>query len=85
MLIASHVDDLVWACEESAQWVIDDIIKTFKCGEVDKRNFRNCGKEISQADDFSITVKCSDTTRNIKKIHIKSGRRTQSAIGSQTS
>ena len=73
-LIASHVDDLLWACEESAQWVIDDIIKTFKCGEVDKRNFRYCGKEISQADDFSITAKCSDTTRNIKKIHIKSGR-----------
>ena len=74
MLIASHVDDLLWACEESAQWVINDIIKTFKCGEVDKRNFRYCGKEISQADCFSITVKCSNTTRNIKKIHIKSGR-----------
>ena len=35
MLLASHVDDLLWAREESAQWVIDDLTKTFRCGEID--------------------------------------------------
>ena len=70
MLMTSHVDDLLWACDPSRDWIIKDLIDTFKCGTVEKGSFRYCGKEVKQDEDFTIHVSCSDTARGVKKIHI---------------
>ena len=54
MLLTLFVDDLLWACDPSCAWIIKDLIDEFKCGTVEQDNFRNCGKEIRQGDDFNI-------------------------------
>ena len=37
-------------------------------------SFRYCGKEIVQDEDFNIHVTCSETTRNVSKIHLDKTR-----------
>ncbi|CAE7182068.1 unnamed protein product [Symbiodinium pilosum] len=72
--MTSHVDDLLWACGPSCNWIIKDLIDTFKCGTVETGSFRYCGKEIKQDEDFNIHISCSDTTRGVKKIHAEPKR-----------
>ncbi|CAE7728714.1 RE1 [Symbiodinium sp. CCMP2592] len=74
LLLTSHVDDLLWACDPSCDWIMNDLIETFKCGKVETGSFRYCGKEISQDEDFNIHVTCSETTRNVNKIHVDKRR-----------
>ena len=74
LLLTSHVDDLLWACDPSCDWIMDDLIKTFKCGTTEVGNFRYCGKEITQDEDFTIRVSCADTTRNVSKIFVDKRR-----------
>ena len=54
-MLASHVDDLIWACHPKYQYIIDDL-KHFQCGKVEQKKFRYCGKEVAQDDDFTIHV-----------------------------
>ena len=70
MLLTSHVDDLLWACDQSCDWIIKEIIDEFKCGTVESDSFRYCGKEVRQDEDYNIHITCGDTTRTIKKIPI---------------
>ena len=74
LLLTSHVDDLLWACDPSCDWIMNDLIETFKCGKVETGSFRYCGKEIAQDEDFNIHVTCSETTRNVSKIHVDKRR-----------
>ena len=46
MLLTSHVDDLLWACDQSCDWIVKEIIDEFKCGTVESDSFRYCGKEV---------------------------------------
>ena len=39
LLLTSHVDDLLWACDPSCDWIMDDLIKTFKCGTTEVGKF----------------------------------------------
>ena len=75
MLLASHIDDLLWACDPSCDWIVKELIDEFKCGTVESGSFKYCGKEIVQDEDFTIHVSCADTTRAIKKIPIAPRRR----------
>ena len=79
LLLTSHVGDLLWACDPSCDWIMNDLIETFKCGKVETGSFRHCGKEIIQDEDFNIHVTCSETTRNVAKIHLD--KRTEEAPG----
>ena len=74
MLVCTHVDDLLWAAHPEGQALIDELINEFNCGKVEEKSFRYCGKEVTQADDFSITVTCRDTTLKVRKIPIAKGR-----------
>ena len=60
-LLCTHVDDLLWAAEPEAEPIIEQLLGEFSCGKIERREFRYCGKEIKQADDFSITVTCRET------------------------
>ena len=75
MLLTSHVDDLLWACDQSCDWIVKEIIDEFKCGTVESDSFRYCGKEVRQDEDYNIHITCGDTTRTIKKIPIAPRRR----------
>ena len=54
MLLTSHVDDLLWACDPSCDWIVKELIDEFKCGTVESGSFKYCGKEIVQDEDFTI-------------------------------
>ena len=75
MLLTLHVDDLLWACDPSCDWIVKGLIDEFKCGTVESRSFKYCGKEIVQDEDFTIHVSCADTTRAFKKIPVAPRRR----------
>ena len=75
MLLTSHVDDLLWACDPSCDWIVKELIDEFKCGTVESGSFKYCGKEIAQDEDFTIHVSCADATRAIKKIPTAPRRR----------
>ena len=74
-LLCTHVYDLLWAAEPEAEPIIEQLLGEFSCGKIERREFRYCGKEIKQADDFSITVTCRETTLKVKRIFIAPRRK----------
>eukprot|EP00439_Symbiodinium_sp_Y106_P056887 s1402_g8.t1 len=74
-LLCTHVDDLLWAAEPEAEPISEQLLGEFSCGKIERREFRYCGKEIKQADDFSITVTCRETTLKVKRIFIAPKRK----------
>lgn len=74
LMLGTHVDDLIWACEPEAQHIIDELLETFQCGKVEEGKFRYCGKDIEQDDDYNIYVTCKDSTMKIRKAEIGKDR-----------
>ena len=62
IIIATHVDDLVWACRPEAENGITKIKSMLTLGVESEYSFRYCGKEIEQdKETFSIEVTCKAT------------------------
>ena len=57
-MIATHVDDILRACEPEYEKVIDGIKKIYKMESEEQTNFQYCGVVIHRFDDFSIKVTC---------------------------
>ena len=74
LMLGTHVDDLIWACEPEAEPIMDELLADFQCGRVEEGKFRYCGKDIEQDNDFNISVTCRDSTLKIQKAKIESGR-----------
>ena len=68
--MASHVDDSIYACKPGYEDVMKRIQKIFQVEDkkISTGSFRFCGREISQAEDFTITATCKDTTEKLEKI-----------------
>ena len=65
-ILASHVDDLLWAFVPDVEYIIEAIREQLQFGKSGAHNFRYCGREIDQClESFSITIKCSDTTMKL--------------------
>jgi hypothetical protein len=79
-IIGTHVDDLLWACKPEAQHIIDEVLASFKFGKIDKSNFRYCGKQVTQDEDFTIHINCKDTILKTGRIRIANGRRMQDEV-----
>ena len=66
-ILATHVDDMLRATKsgyEDKQQLLDRYtIKT-----VESSTFRFCGREVIQHSDFSVSVKCKDTTEKIEPV-----------------
>ena len=75
LMVATHVDDIIWVDTPETEWIMKKLSETFQCGEPETRDFRYCGKEIVQKDDFSIDVTCKSTTLKLKPVHIRHGRK----------
>ena len=56
VMLASHVDDIIWAAGPAAEHAIEDIKKELKFGALDEGRFRFCGVEIIQEEDYTIRV-----------------------------
>jgi len=74
-LCGTHVDDIIWAATPEGEKHVQQVIGTFKCGAPEERNFRFCGKEVAQDDNFDIKITCRDTTKKLVPIRIKPGRK----------
>ena len=75
VLLASHVDDILWACDPAAEHVIDDIKKELKFGALDEGSFRFCGVEIIQEKDATIKVTCTATSKKLEPVTTHPSRR----------
>ena len=62
--------DLIYACKPGYEDVMKRIQKIFQVEDkkISTGSFRFCGREISQAEDFTITATCKDTTEKLEKI-----------------
>jgi hypothetical protein len=76
-LMVTHVDDLCWAIKPGYEEWINNILNEFVVNEkkIETGNFRFCGKEIKQLEDFSIQVTCQDSTEQIGPVRYHPGGR----------
>jgi hypothetical protein len=79
-MLATHVDDLLWAAKPEAEHVIAEARKAFIWGKEESRNFVYCGKCVRQDADFNVHVSCRDTTLKTKPISIAHGRKLQDNV-----
>ena len=68
--MSSNVDDLLYGSHPDAEQEIDDVLKEFSVKQKLEGEFRFCGKEIKQQDDYSILVTAKDNTEKIRPIDI---------------
>ena len=74
VLVATHVDDVLWACDPEASDVMKAVTTELAFGTLEERSFRFCGVEIQQDDDFTIRVTCEKTSRKLELIDIPEHR-----------
>ena len=74
-VMSSNVDDLLYGYKEEHSGPIKKILETFKVREENESKFRFCGKEVTQHENWSITVTAKDNTEKIKPIDIAATRR----------
>ena len=70
VMMASHVDDLIYACKPGFEHIMKRVQKIFQVedAKVSTGSFRFCGREIVQDEDYSIKATCKDTTEKLEKI-----------------
>ena len=64
----TNVDDLLYGYHPTGDCCVKEILKHFSIGKEEIANFRYCGKEITQYEDFSIKVTAKDNTEKIKPV-----------------
>jgi hypothetical protein len=74
-MMASNVDDLLFAASGDAEKAIYKVLKGFNVDKVQEGEFRFCGKEVKQYEDFSIKVTVKDNTEKIRPITIPDRKR----------
>eukprot|EP00959_Pyramimonas_sp_CCMP1952_P188703 3946787-Pyramimonas_sp.AAC.1 len=52
-IVGTHVDDILWAADDRSQKIIGSAFAEFDTREIKAANFRYCGLEVAQAEDFA--------------------------------
>ena len=73
--MSSNVDDLLHGELPGHEGVMKDILDAFAVREENEGEFRFCGKEVKQDDEYNITVTTKDNTEKIRPIEIANGRK----------
>ena len=75
VMLGSHVDDLLFACKPGFEGYVSKIQKAFDVDDskLTYKDFRFCGREISQDDEGNITVTCKATAEKIEPIQYRTG------------
>ena len=70
------MDDVLWAADPEYEYVLTDrLFKFFELNGIEEGEFRFCGREHSQGDDFSVYVTCKHNTEKVLPIKLeRSGR-----------
>ena len=74
-VLSSNVDDLLFGSLQGYEEAMDKTLNTFSVRERNSREFRFCGKEVVQDENFNITVTAKDNTEKIRPIDIGEKRR----------
>ena len=80
-LMATHVDDILYAYIPEGKSVIDSFLEKFNLGSSESNSFRYCGKQFERTADGTITQDTCDNTRRIKPIKIAPGRSASEPLG----
>ena len=78
-MLVTHVDDMMWACDEEFQYCIDNILGKFIVDpeKIKEGQFRFCGKEVTHYESGSILVTCRSAAEQVGGIRYHNlGRRT---------
>ena len=67
-MLATHVDDMLWATESGYDDRVQQLLDRYTIKTVKSGTFRFCGREVIQHSDFSVSVKCKDTTEKIEPV-----------------
>ena len=67
-MLATHVDDMLWATKPGYEDREQQLPDRYTIKTVESGTFRFCGREVIQHSDFSISVKCKDTTEKIESV-----------------
>ena len=67
-MIGTHVDDILWAADDESQKIIDSVLAEFDIREVKSGDFRYCGLEVVQDQDYTVHVTAKDNIENIEAV-----------------
>ena len=69
------MDDLLYGYLPEAESAVNNIIKHFSVDKEETGEFRFCGKEVVQEDDFGIRVTAKDNREKIKLVGYEKKRK----------
>ena len=67
-MLATHVDDMLWATKPGYEDRIQQLLDHYTSTTVESGTFRFCGRGVVQHPDFSISIRCKDTTEKIELV-----------------
>ena len=67
-MFATHVDDMLCATKPGYEDRVQQLLDRYTIKTVESGMFRFCGREVIQHSDFSVSVKCKDTTEKIEPV-----------------
>ena len=68
IMLATHVHDMLWATKSGYEDRVQQLLDRYTIKTVESGTFRFCGREVIQHSDFSVSVKCKDTTEKIEPV-----------------
>ena len=70
IMLATHVDDLIWACKTGYEDKVQTIINTLLLGKHERGSFRFCGLEYVQHENYEVTKTCQATTEKMNGVKV---------------
>ena len=79
-MLATHVDDMLWATKSGYEDRVQQLSDRYTIKTVESGTFRFCGREVIQHSDFSVSIKCKDTTEKIEPVRYDPKERKQTDL-----
>ena len=67
-MLSTHVDDMLWATKPGNEDRVQQLLDRYTIETVESDTFRFCGREVIQQSNFSVSVRCKDTTKKIEPV-----------------
>ena len=79
LVLTTHVDDFLWACTETGQVIIQQLLDRFEVGRLEVGTLRFCGKQFDR-DDKDVLIDVADNTTRTTYIDIGKNRKVEDKI-----
>ena len=80
ILIATHVDDVIWASEPEFETIVQEMQRVLQFGALEEYTFRFCGVERKQdMETFAVAITCSTTSEKLTQARLSKERSNQLA------